>query len=113
MNCPDNSNFRDGARKWYFQMRRAEQAKKGHKNKQVAIESRRLPYQVALATRMALQESNLVSLNNRVDGKSVPKNGAIMRYTKGDDRVLVPSLPDLFVSTLLPNGFSFRKVESS
>lgn len=97
MGC-SGANLRNGARSWYRKIREAERQRKGSKNSYISIESRRLRYHVALAVRMALQESNLISLNNKIQDKSASSSSAVMGYTRGDDRVIVPSLPDLFVS---------------
>lgn len=62
------------------------------------MESKRTRYHVLLAVRMAVTESNLIAIYNRLPGRKVQSSGAIRNYTKGDERVFTMTLQEVFVS---------------
>ena len=64
-------------------------------------ESKRLPYYVLLAVRMAVTESNLIAIYNRLPGRKPESRGAIQNYTKGDERVFTMTILEVFVSATL------------
>lgn len=91
-------NFPDAARRWFKLIRQSDKELRDLDHLVVSLTSKRLPYLVALAVRLAVQESNLISIYNRLRGNRQPPTRAVQGYSKGDDRVFSMTVKDLFVS---------------
>lgn len=93
-----NYNLENGSRLWLDRIRKVDQEDRGLKRMSLNVESKRLPYYVLLAVRMAVTESNLIAIYNRLPGKKIQSAGAVQNLTKGDDRVFTMTVIEVFVS---------------
>jgi hypothetical protein len=91
-------SLRNGTRLWFRDIREADRIDEGTKNLRNHIKSTRITVMMAMAVRMACQESNLISVYNRLKNKEVESKNAIKQYAKGDDTVPVMSYLEFFVS---------------
>lgn len=82
---------------WFDKMREAEKTLHKRIRKSTNIETRRLPYFVALAIKFAAQESSLVTLNNRLPAATKTPS-SVRGGAKGDEKVPLLSLKDIHVS---------------
>lgn len=94
-----NFNLEDGSRLWLDRIRQVDQEERGLKRMTFQLESKRLPYYVLLAVRMAVAESNLIVIYNRLPGRKIQSAGAVQNLTKGDERVFAMTILEVFVST--------------
>lgn len=97
-----NFNLENGARLWFNKVREVDMQDRGLSQLTTLTVARRLPYLVALSTRMAVQESILIPIYNRLKDPRRETAGAVRNYTKGDDRLFTMTLNDMLVSVLHP-----------
>lgn len=93
-----SSNIQNGVKLWFRDIQEADKIDKGAAKLTQFARSGRIAVMMALAVRMAVQEVNLTSIYNRLNGKAYESRNAVKGYTKGDDRVPVLSHLEFFVS---------------
>ncbi|RXK42529.1 hypothetical protein M231_00083 [Tremella mesenterica] len=89
-----DENLRRGAWTWTRKILIVEKEKFAKKSILKNPNAVRLPYLVAVATKMAMQESSLLVLDSKLRRGNKHIAGAAV--TKGDERVLVPTLNEFF-----------------
>lgn len=93
-----NYNLENGSRLWFERVRKLDQEHRGLARPMVLVDTRRLPYFVLLAVRLAVQESNLITIYNRLPGAKLKSPRAVQYYCKGDDLAFSVNALELFVS---------------
>ncbi|KAK4684716.1 hypothetical protein P7C73_g5456, partial [Tremellales sp. Uapishka_1] len=100
MPCP---HFKAGAKRWYLRIRQKDAEAHGWKNLSISKEARKLPYQVAIAIRITVQENSTQVLKNVLEDSGHIITGG----TRGDGRVPTPTHEDILARTRTLTGIGF------
>ncbi|OCF31882.1 hypothetical protein I316_06482 [Kwoniella heveanensis BCC8398] len=100
--------LRNGAKKWFERIRTFEQKLYARQTLVSNPNARRIKYLVAISIKLAAQESAIIILERRLEEAGIKsKRRDLPGFTKGDDRVLNPTLWDLFLraNSFAPDSF--------
>ncbi|WVF70957.1 hypothetical protein IAT40_005752 [Kwoniella sp. CBS 6097] len=100
--------LRNGAKRWFERIRKLEQK---HYARQALVSNpnvRRIRYLAAISIKLAAQESAIIIQQRRLEEAGIKiKRRDLPGYTKGDEKVLNPTLWDLFLraNSFAPDSF--------
>ncbi|WVQ97010.1 hypothetical protein IAU59_004120 [Kwoniella sp. CBS 9459] len=100
--------LRNGAKRWFERIRELEQKYYSRQTLVSNPNARRIKYLAAIAIKLAAQESAIIIQENRLEEAGIKrKRRDLPGYTKGDEKVLNPTLWDLFVraNSFAPDSF--------
>ncbi|WVW80426.1 hypothetical protein I302_102408 [Kwoniella bestiolae CBS 10118] len=107
------ADLKAGAKQWFERMRESEKQHRHRVNLLQRAQNRRTKYMVAIAIKLAIQESLVIVLQNKLRDAGIShQRRNLPGYTKGDDRISNPTLHELFCQANAFSEDSFGHMDS-